>query len=96
MKFLQLVVGNRIAKGPNEKLRVEDVFPGRPQGSVSGDAIGIPSMAFVPRINALWKTTRSKARSMVSVAVAAPSARCAACSFERGKRYVRGTRRSRA
>jgi hypothetical protein len=33
---------------------------------------------------------------MVSVAVAAPSARCAACSFERGKRYVRGTRRSRA
>ena len=38
----------------------------------------------------------SNARSIVSVAVAAPRARCAALSFVNGKRYVRDTRGSRA
>src|SRR5438034_6009896 len=39
-----------------------------------------------------WKTTRSSARSIVSVAVAAPSARFAALNLAKGSRYVRGTR----
>ena len=94
MKFLQCLVGEGIAKCPNEKLRVEDVFGDCPHCSGSAGTIATPSMARVPRTRARWNTTRSKARSMVSVAVAAPSARCAAWSFANGKRYVRDTRGS--
>ena len=87
MKFLQRFVRGRIAKGPDEEMRVEDVFRGRPQGSLSGGgAMEIPSMALVPRINARWNTTRSRACSMVAVAVGAPNARCAASSFDKRKR----------
>jgi hypothetical protein len=92
VKLLQRLVGDGIAKGPNEKLGVENVFGGCPHSTGSAGTIATPSMARVPRTRARWNTTRSKARSMVSVAVEAPSARCAAWSFAKGKRYVRGTR----
>jgi len=55
----------------------------------------MPSIDRVPSMSERWKTTRSSARSIVSVAVAAPSARFAALSLDSGSRYVRNTRCSR-
>lgn len=52
-------------------------------------------MARVPSTSARWKTTRSSARSIVSVAVGVPSARFAARILLSGSLYVRETRRSR-
>src|SRR5262245_36928443 len=89
MEALECFVGGTIAKGVNEELRVEDV-PARhaSHGSTSGDVISMPSIARVPLTSLRWNTARSSARSIVSVAVAAPSASCAALNFDNGRRYV--------
>ena len=86
MKALKRLVGEGIAKGVNEKLCIEDVFAGGHHRSGSGEAISTPSMARVPSISSRWNTARSSARSIASVAVAAPSARFAAFNFESGSR----------
>lgn len=86
MKLPQRLVCGGIAKGPDEELGVENVFGHCSHCSASEGMIVTPSMARVPRTRARWNTTRSRARSMVSVAVEAPSARCAAWSFANGKR----------
>jgi len=62
---------------------------------VSEEAISIPCIARVPSISSRWNTTRSSARSIVSVAVAAPSAFFAALSLDKGNRYVLETLCSR-
>lgn len=97
VKSTERVVRGPVAKGVDEELGVEHVRSGRgSHGSASGDAIRTPIIACVPRTSSRWNTTRSKARSMVSVAVEAPRAFCAALSFPRGNRYVRDTLGSRA
>jgi hypothetical protein len=92
---LQGLIGDGIPKRPNEELGIENILSGLgPHCSVSGGTMETPSMARVPRIRDLWNKTRSRARSIVSVAVEAPSARCAAWIFANGKLYVRGTPRA--
>jgi hypothetical protein len=56
--------------------------------------MAIPSIARVPSISLRWKTARSSARSIVSVALAAPNVRSAALNLDTRNRQVRETRRS--
>src|SRR6185295_10122812 len=96
MEVLQRFIGRGVAETVDEELRIEDVLArSRRHRSRSGGVILIPCIDRVPSTSSRWKTTRSSARSIVSVAVAAPSARFAALSFDSGNRYVRETRRSR-
>src|SRR5262245_59555405 len=96
MELLQRLVGDRIAEGVDEELGVENVLPRRPRHrSAAGGGIAIPRIAFVPSTSSLGTTARSSARSIVSVAVAAPRGRFAALNFDSGSRYVRETRSSR-
>lgn len=96
MKLLERFVGGAVAKAVDEELRIENVLARcTGHGSGSGDVICTPSIDLVPSMSRRWKTTRSSARSIVSVAVAAPSARFAALSLDKGSRYVRETRCSR-
>jgi hypothetical protein len=96
VEVLERFVRAAVAKCLYQELSVEDVLPRCARHRSSGDAIAIPSIARVPSISSRWNTTSSSARSIVSVAVAAPSAFFAALSLERGNRYVLETRRSRA
>ena len=87
MKLLKRFVCAAVPERLDEELRVQDVLPQWPfHRSASGDANRMPSIARVPSISLRWNTTRSSARSMVSVAVAAPSARFAALNFDSGSR----------
>jgi hypothetical protein len=87
VKLLQGLIREGIPKRPDKELGIENILNGLgPHGSVSDGTMVTPNMACVPRIRALWNTTRSRARSIVSVAVEAPSARCAAWIFANGKR----------
>src|SRR5688500_18810154 len=96
MELLQGIVRSPLTEALYEELCVEDVLTRRAcHHSGSGDAIRIPRIERVPSMSLRWNTTRSSARSIVSVAVAAPRARFAALSLASGRRYVRGTRRSR-
>src|SRR5258708_24614859 len=90
VELLECLVRDRIAKSVDEQLGVEYVLRGgTDHRSTSGGVISTPSIARVPSISSRWKTTRSSALSIVSVTVAAPSARLAALSFDNGNRYVR-------
>src|SRR5437016_12848889 len=96
MKLLERFIGGTVAKGVDEQLGVENVLAsGASHRSGSGGVISIPCIARVPSISSRWNTTRSSARSMASVTVAAPSARFAAPNLDSGSRYVLGTRCSR-
>jgi hypothetical protein len=87
MKLLERLVGSGIAKGVDEELRIENVLArGMSHRSASGGVISTPCIARVPSMSSHWKTTRSSARSIVSVAVAAPSARFAALNLDNGSR----------
>jgi hypothetical protein len=87
MEPLEFLVDHRIAKGVDEELSIENVLArASSHRSASGGVISIPSIARVPSMSSRWKTARSSARSMVSVAVAAPSARLAARNFDSGSR----------
>ena len=90
MKCLKRLVRGGITKRVDEDLCVQHVLAvgleSPSHRSTSGEAITTPCIARVPSMSARWKTTKSSARSIVSVAVAAPSARCAALSFESGSR----------
>jgi len=96
MELLKRLVRARIAESLNEELSVEDVLAFAPvHDSASGSLSPTPSIARVPSTSSRRNTTSSSARSMASVAVAAPSARLAAFTFDSVRRYVRGTRRLR-
>jgi hypothetical protein len=93
MEPLKRLVGGGVPEGVDEDLRVEDVLRGPPSHrSGSGDVTSMPSMARVPSTSWRWNTARSSARSIASVAVAAPSARFATRNLESDKASPKGRR----
>ena len=87
MELLKRLVRARLPESLDEELRVENVLPIRRRHySESGEVMYTPRIARVPSTSCRRNTTNSSARSIVSVAVDAPSARFAARKVDNVRR----------